>query len=90
MPLDEVISEALGVADPVTRPIPVPSLEVSLTPREIDVLRLLAAGLQDRQIAEALFISTRTASFHVANLLAKLEVESRSAAAAYAVRNGIA
>jgi DNA-binding CsgD family transcriptional regulator len=45
--------------------------------------------MTDREIAAALFISPRTASFHVANLLAKLGIDSR-AAAAYAVRHGLA
>jgi DNA-binding NarL/FixJ family response regulator len=60
-----------------------------LTPRERDVLRLLAGGMTDREIAETLFISPRTVGGHVSNLLAKLGVDSRTAAAAWAVRNGI-
>jgi DNA-binding NarL/FixJ family response regulator len=60
-----------------------------LTPRERDVLRLLAGGMTDREIAETLFISPRTVGGHVSNLLAKLGVDSRTAAAAWAVRNGV-
>jgi DNA-binding NarL/FixJ family response regulator len=58
----------------------------SLTPREIDVLRLVAAGRSNRQIAEELYISIKTASVHVSNILAKLEVAGRGEAAAVAHR----
>ncbi|MFE0463275.1 AAA family ATPase [Kitasatospora sp. NPDC058965] len=57
-----------------------------LTPRETDVLRLLADGRTNRQIAEELFISPKTASVHVSNILAKLEVSGRGEAAALAHR----
>jgi len=67
-----------------------PPALAGLTPRERDVLVLLAGGLTDREIAEALFISPRTVGGHVTNLLGKLGVESRTAAAAWAVRNGLA
>jgi DNA-binding CsgD family transcriptional regulator len=55
-----------------------------LTPRELEVLRLLTAGRSNRQIAEQLFISGKTASVHVTNILAKLGVHSRLEAAARA------
>jgi len=54
------------------------------------VLRLLAAGRSDRAIAAALSVSPHTASTHVRNILAKLGAESRTAAAAYAFRHGLA
>lgn len=57
-----------------------------LTPREQDVLRLVAAGRTNRQIAEELFISPKTASVHVSNILAKLGVSGRGEAAAMAHR----
>ena len=60
-----------------------------LTARELDVLCLLVAGLTDRQIGETLFISPRTAQAHVANILAKLDVPTRGAAAATALRHGL-
>jgi DNA-binding CsgD family transcriptional regulator/tetratricopeptide (TPR) repeat protein len=60
-----------------------------LTPRELEVLRLLAEGRSNRQIAERLFISGKTASVHVTNLLAKLGVHSRLEAAAMARRLGL-
>jgi predicted ATPase/DNA-binding CsgD family transcriptional regulator len=61
-----------------------------LTPREATVLRLVAAGRSDREIADDLFISRRTASKHVATILAKLDVPTRAAAATRAVRLGLA
>ncbi|HEV2528032.1 MAG TPA: LuxR C-terminal-related transcriptional regulator [Thermomicrobiales bacterium] len=60
-----------------------------LTRREMDVLRLIAAGRLDREIAEELFISHRTVTTHVTSILAKMAVSSRTAAAATAVRLGI-
>ncbi len=61
-----------------------------LTVREREVLALLAQGLTNRQIGEALFISSSTAGVHVSNILAKLGVTSRTEAAAVAVRLGLA
>ncbi|MFA1543384.1 helix-turn-helix transcriptional regulator [Actinomadura monticuli] len=57
-----------------------------LTPREFEVLRLVAEGRSNRDIAEELFISVKTASVHVSNILGKLEVASRGEAAAAAHR----
>ncbi|GAA1091048.1 hypothetical protein GCM10009577_11130 [Streptomyces javensis] len=63
-----------------------PAEELGLTPRERDVLRLVADGRSNRQIAEELFISPKTASVHVSNILAKLGVSGRTEAAAVAHR----
>lgn len=60
-----------------------------LTPREVDVLRLLAAGRTNREIAEELFISPRTAAHHVSSIIAKIGASNRTAAAAYAVERGL-
>ena len=60
-----------------------------LTEREREVLRLLAAGRSNPEIAQALFISPKTASVHVSNILAKLGVDSRVEAAAVAHRLGM-
>jgi DNA-binding NarL/FixJ family response regulator len=60
-----------------------------LTRREIDVLRLLADGHQDKEIATMLYIGYRTASSHVAAIMAKLGVDSRTAAVARAIRLGL-
>jgi DNA-binding NarL/FixJ family response regulator len=55
--------------------------DLGLTPREVEVLAQLARGRTDRQIAEELFISKKTASVHVSNLLRKLDAASRIEAA---------
>jgi len=60
--------------------------ELGLTPRELEVLALVADGRTNRQIAQALFISNKTASVHVSNILAKLGVTNRGEAAAVAHR----
>lgn len=59
---------------------------VALTPRELEVLRLVANGRTNGEIGAELFISTKTASVHVSNILTKLGVSSRTEAAAYALR----
>jgi DNA-binding CsgD family transcriptional regulator len=68
---------------------PGPAGQLGLTPREVEVLALVAAGRSNRQIAQALFISPRTASVHVSNILAKLGVAGRMEAAAIAHRLGL-
>jgi DNA-binding NarL/FixJ family response regulator len=62
---------------------------LGLTQREREVLQLLADGRSNPQIAEALFISRKTASVHVSNILGKLGVASRGEAAAVAHRLGL-
>lgn len=62
---------------------------LGLTAREAEVLKLLVAGQSNREIAAALFITVKTASVHVSNILAKLDVPSRGAAAAAARRLGL-
>jgi len=63
--------------------------EYGLTARELEVLRLLALGRSNRDIAAELFISAKTASVHVSNIMAKLGVASRVEAAAIAYRLGL-
>jgi DNA-binding NarL/FixJ family response regulator len=63
--------------------------EESLSARELDVLRLIARGMENADIAETLAISPRTAKNHVSNILAKLGLPSRVQAAIYAVRRGL-
>ena len=63
--------------------------DFKLTPRELEVLRLLADGLSDREIADALGLRYRTVTSHVTNILTKFTVESRTAAASHAIRNAL-
>ena len=65
------------------------NLTVHLTRRELEVLRLVAEGHTDREVAETLVISPRTANRHLSNIFVKLDVPGRAAAVAYAVRQGI-
>lgn len=60
-----------------------------LTPRELDVLRLLAEGLTDREIAQRLFLSVTTVRYHVSNLTSKTGFSSRTELAVQAVRTGL-
>jgi DNA-binding NarL/FixJ family response regulator len=60
-----------------------------LTSRETEVLRLVAAGLNNRQIASSLIVSEHTVHRHVANILRKLAQSSRAGAAAHAARVGL-
>jgi DNA-binding CsgD family transcriptional regulator/tetratricopeptide (TPR) repeat protein len=62
----------------------------ALTPREREVVGLLATGLTNSQLADRLYISPRTAAVHVSNILAKLGMSSRTEVAAWAVREGLA
>jgi ATP/maltotriose-dependent transcriptional regulator MalT len=84
------IAEALSVSVPMTAPHPLAGKAFGLTTREREVLHLLTGGLSDREIADALSISPRTAGYHVSNLLAKLGVDSRTGAVAIALRQGLA
>ena len=62
----------------------------ALTPREREVAALVAEGCSNGEIARRLYISTKTASVHVSNILAKLGMTSRTEVAAWAVRTGLA
>jgi serine/threonine protein kinase/DNA-binding CsgD family transcriptional regulator len=61
---------------------------VTLTPRELDVIRLLVEGLSNKEIAQRLFVSSRTVNYHLDNIYSKLGVNSRTEAAIYALRHG--
>jgi non-specific serine/threonine protein kinase len=81
----QAVDEALGLA--TASPPPRPS--GSLTPRETEILRLLAAGWTDPAIARAHSISDRTVESHVARIFAKLGVRTRTAAATVAIATGL-
>ena len=84
------LARARAVLDGLTAaPLPASDDRKGLTPREIEVLRLISDGLNNQAIAERLFISEHTVHRHVANTLTKLNVSSRSAAVAQAGRLGL-
>jgi DNA-binding CsgD family transcriptional regulator len=66
-----------------------PDLEAPLTPRELEVLTLLAEGASNKAIARRLGISVHTAKFHVGQLLDKLDATGRTDAVAHAARLGV-
>ena len=78
------------VTPPNTAVKPSPAYPAGLTPREVEVLYLLAAGLTDLQIAEKLILSPRTVHAHISSIYTKLGITSRSAATRYAIEHNLA
>lgn len=74
----------------IQRDSELPPTEEPLTEREMDVLRLVAKGLSNEEIAQALVLSQGTVRTHVSNILSKLHLANRTQAALYALREGIA
>jgi NarL family two-component system response regulator LiaR len=83
-------SVALKLMREISRPADLPPTEEPLTSREVEVLKLVARGMTNAGIAEALVISERTAANHVANILGKLHLANRTQAALWALREGLA
>jgi len=75
---------------PATRPARGAGVAPGLSPREAEVLGLLAAGHSNRRIAQILFLSPRTVQRHAANVYLKIGAHCRAAATAYALRHGLA
>jgi DNA-binding CsgD family transcriptional regulator len=71
------------------RAAPEPDPDIALTPRELEVLALLAEGASNKAIARHLGISAHTAKYHVASLMEKLDAVSRTDAVAHAARIGV-
>ncbi|HBY99386.1 MAG TPA: DNA-binding response regulator [Chloroflexi bacterium] len=71
-----------------TPPVPAPEDPDALTDREIEVLRLIAQGLSNKEIGDRLVVSPATAKTHVSNILSKIGLASRTQAAIYALREG--
>jgi DNA-binding NarL/FixJ family response regulator len=80
-------AETAQPARPMTKHSP--SYPDGLTAREVEVLRFIAKGLTDAQIAEQLVISPRTVKNHLASIYGKIQVSSRSAATRYAIEHQI-
>jgi DNA-binding CsgD family transcriptional regulator len=95
--LAEVVAtaEALGIhglgerSNAVLKELEAPAWPAGLTGREVEVLRLIAAGHSNRAIAQALFISPNTVLRHVSNIFTKTGVANRAEAAAYATRHSL-
>ena len=83
-------SIALKVLAELAHPPQKPPTPDPLTGRELDVLRLVAEGRSNREIAELLVITEMTVRTHVSNILSKLHLASRTQAALYALREGLA
>ena len=81
---------ALKVIRELNNPPPLPPTEDPLTEREVEVLRLVAQGMTNQEIAERLVISERTVGNHVGSILAKLHLANRTQATLYALREGLA
>jgi len=79
-----------AVASRLMREVPPPKNPDPLTERETEVLRLLARGKSNKEIAAELVIGEKTVKTHVSNILGKLNVPSRTQAALHAVRSGLA
>ncbi|MDQ3694773.1 MAG: LuxR C-terminal-related transcriptional regulator [Chloroflexota bacterium] len=82
--LEEAVALALAIAGPIAA-----ASSGGLTKREHEILRLVATGRTDKEIAASLCLSPRTVNSHVAHLLAKLDVATRQAAAARARQRGL-
>ena len=90
MTQEQAVADATELLESLAGPRPsAPAKDTGMTTRELEVLRLVAAGQTDQQIADALFVSRRTVTTHVANVLGKLGVSNRTEAAAAAVRLGL-
>jgi non-specific serine/threonine protein kinase len=93
LPFAAAVAEALAVtiegSDAAARGEAAPADRHGLTRREVEVLHLIREGCTNREIGERLYISERTARTHVQNILDKLDLSTRAAAAAYAVEHGL-
>ncbi|NJN54289.1 MAG: response regulator transcription factor [Anaerolineae bacterium] len=74
----------------LNKPTKLPPTEEPLTEREMEVLKLLAQGLSNQDIADLLVVTERTVRAHVSSILAKLHLANRTQAALYALRKGLA
>ncbi|MBA2454027.1 MAG: helix-turn-helix transcriptional regulator, partial [Chloroflexia bacterium] len=83
-------AQRMGLLPDVAALSGVSSIPGGLTPRELEVLRLVAAGKTNREISDDLFISEKTVARHLTNIYTKIDSQSRTQAAAWAFRQGIA
>ena len=81
---------ALKLIRELRQPSTLPPTDDPLTDREVEVVKLVAQGLTNQEIAELLFISERTVGNHIGSILGKLHLANRTQAALYALRKGLA
>jgi two-component system response regulator DegU len=86
----QVVQRALSQAPQVDQKPSLPVAEENLTGRELEILSLLAEGLDNGAIAEKLIVTKRTVQNHISNLYGKLGVTSRTEAMLYAIQHGLA
>ena len=86
--LDPAVAQK--VVQELRQPLKPPLTEEPLTQREVEILKLVAQGQTNQEIADQLVVSERTVRAHVSNILAKLHLANRTQAALYALRKGIA
>jgi predicted ATPase/DNA-binding CsgD family transcriptional regulator len=89
MTVPEAFDELRAFTPPTAVPAVAPETTVKLSARELDVLQLLAAGYRDRAIADELFLSVRTVEAHVARILVKFDVRTRTAVVSAAIAAGL-
>ena len=83
-------AELTSAPAPQSAPASAPSLDrYGLSPRELEVLRIVAEGLTDPEVAERLYLSSRTVSTHLRSIYTKLGVNSRTAATRFALDHGL-
>jgi DNA-binding NarL/FixJ family response regulator len=81
------LEQGKNATPPITNVAPAPNMAANLTAREIEVLRLVATGLTNAQVAAQLIISPRIVNAHLNSIYGKLELTSRSAVTRFAVEN---
>ena len=81
---------ARKVLEELSRPNERPPTPDPLTPREVEILKLVAKGMENPEIATQLVISEATVRTHVSNIMSKLHLASRTQVALYALREGLA
>lgn len=86
--LDPAVTQNLAARIPMPTTRPTPTLD-ELTPREVEVLRMLAEGLGNREMASRLGISDHTVKFHISSILDKLAASTRTEAVTMGIRRGI-
>lgn len=85
----EVAGKLIGALKNQQEPVTKPQIDIPLTARELEVLKLIANGSANKGIAQALNVSEGTVKNHVSNILMRLELRDRTQAAIYAIENGL-